>query len=56
MDAQRQIDELRTRMSILEKMVLMMSQTEDGGVVTRASKKGPKVPKAPHPFKRRNIA
>lgn len=57
MDAQRQIDELRTRMSILEKMVLLMSQTDDGGVVTRASKKATKaVPKASHPFKQRNIA
>ena len=56
MDAQRQIDELRTRMSILEKMVLLMSQTDQGGVNTRFTKKTAKATKEPHPYKQRNIS
>jgi hypothetical protein len=53
MDTQSQIDELRTRMSILEKMVLLMSQNDVNENEHQYSK--PKKVKKQNPFRQRNI-
>jgi hypothetical protein len=53
MDTQSQIDELRTRMSILERMVLLMSQSDVNENQKVNSK--PKKPKKQNPFRQRNI-
>lgn len=51
---QNQIDELRTRMAILEKMVLLMSNDTDEDP-PKQSKPKPKKVNTTHPYKQRNM-